>query len=180
MPAMVDPFGARPIAGPHEPNLNVESHGPSNSLQLRIRTAVHRAELTRALAEGVDPDASNELAHRARKLTSPRNRRALARSLRQTLAEAHKPAPTRARLSIIDRRAVLDAEGAITEMIERLTGPRQVRAQGMASLERLLTNADRSPLYNPAGPGTLRRTIRVTTGALDAHPAQSHEFDLTV
>jgi hypothetical protein len=180
MPAVVDPFGARPLIGPREPNLNVPSHGPANSLRLRIRTAVHRAELTRALAEGADPDSSSELALRARKLTSARNRRALARSLRRTLADAQKPAPTRSRLSIIDRRAVLDGEGAITEMIERLNGPHPVRAQGMASLERLLTNADRSPLYNSAGGGALLREIRVATGALDPHPARSHEFDLTV
>jgi hypothetical protein len=180
MPAMVDPFGARPFAGPREPNLNVASHGRAGSMRLRIRTAVHRAELTRALAEGVDPDKTSELALRARMLTRPRNRRALARSLRRTLGEAQKPALTRVRLSIIDRRAVLDAEGEITEMIERLNGPSPVRAQGMALLERLLTNADRSPLYNTAGQGKLRRAIRVADGALDAHPAQSHEFDLRV
>jgi hypothetical protein len=180
MPAMVDPFGARPFAGPREPNLNVASHGRAGSMRLRIRTAVHRAELTRALAEGVDPDKTSELALRARMLTRPRNRRALARSLRRTLGEAQKPALTRVRLSIIDRRAVLDAEREITEMIERLNGPSPVRAQGMALLERLLTNADRSPLYNTAGQGKLRRAIRVADGALDAHPAQSHEFDLRV
>ncbi len=180
MPAMVDPFGARPFAGPRAPNLNFASHGRASSLRLRIRTAVHRAELTRSLAEGADPDTSSELALRARTLTSPRNRRALARSLHRTLGEAQKPAVTRVRLSIIDRRAVLDAEGEITEMIERLNGPPPVRAQGMALLERLLTNADRSPLYNTAGQGTLRRAIRVADGALDAHPAQSHEFDLRV
>lgn len=180
MPAMVDPFGARPFAGPHEPNLTVASHGRTTSLRLRMRTAVHRAELTRALAEGADPDTSSELALRAQRLNSPRNRRALARSLRRTLAEAQKPALTRVRLSIIDRRAVLEAEGEITEMIERLNGPGPVRAQGMALLERLLTNADRSPLYNSAGRGALQRAIRVAGGALDAHPAQSHEFDLRV
>ena len=79
-------------------------------------------------------------------------------------------------LSIIDRRAVRDAEPAIAEMIERLLGPRPVQAAGMAMVERILTNADRSPLYNPSEPGALRQTIRVATVALDTHSAGSHEF----
>ena len=180
MPAMVDPYGARPFIGPREPILDVASEGRRNSLRLRIRTAVHRGELTRALAEGTDPITSSELALRAQQLTSARNRRALARSLQRTIAEAHKPALSRARVVIIDRRAVLDAEGAITDMIERLGCPRPVRAEGMALLERILTNADQSPLYNSSRPSTLRRVIRVATAALDPHPAQSHEFDLRV
>ena len=81
-------------------------------------------------------------------------------------------------LSIIDRRAVLDAEPAIAEMIERLLGPRPVQAAGMAMVERILTNADRSPLYNPSEPGALRQTIRVATVALDRQSAGSHEFAL--
>jgi hypothetical protein len=81
---------------------------------------------------------------------------------------------------IIDRRAVLEAEGAITEMIERLQSPRVVRPQGMALLERLLTNAGRSPLYNPSGPGALRGAVHAAMGGLDPLPAQSHQFDLGV
>jgi hypothetical protein len=107
-----------------------------------------------------------------------RNRRALARSLERTVAEAHRPAMMRARVSIIDRAAVLDAEDAIAEMIKRLPGPGPVRPQGLAMLERILTNADRSPLYNRAEPGALRRVIRGATAALDARPSQSHEFVL--
>jgi len=178
MPSMVDPYGARPFTTPLDA---VPDHGSDrrpNSLRLRLRTSVHRAKLTRALAEGADPGASDELALRARQLTSERNRKTFAHSLRRSLAEAHRPARTRGVVSIIDRRAVLDAEPAIAEMVERLLGPRPVQAAGMAMVERILTNADRSPLYNSSERGALRQTILVATVALDSRPAGSHAFTL--
>ena len=178
MPSMVDPYGARPFTTPLDSISDQGSNRRANSLRLRLCTSVHRARLTRALAEGADPGASDELALRARQLTSERSRRTLAGSLRRSIAEAHRPARTRGVLSIIDRRAVLGAEPAIAEMIERLLGPRPVQAAGMAMVERILTNADRSPLYNPSEPGALRQTIRVATVALDRQSAGSHEFVL--
>jgi hypothetical protein len=178
MPGMVGPYGARPDIAPPD---STASDGRTNSLRLRMGTAVHRAGLTHALAQGADPDANDKLALRARQLTSQRTRRALARSLHRTVAEAHRPAMMRARVvSIIDRAAVLDAEDAIAEMIERLRSPGPVRPEGMAMLERIITNAERSPLYNRAEPGALRRVIRGATAALDARPSQSHEFVLAV
>jgi len=104
----------------------------------------------------------------------------LERSLRGVIAEAHGRRMTHAR-AIIDRRAALDAEAAIMEMIERLGGPSPVQPQGMALLTRILTNADgSSPLYNASEPGTLRRMVRSATAALDVHAAPSHEFALAV
>ena len=62
-------------------------------------------------------------------------------------------------------------------MIARLTSGQPVRAQGMAMAERILTNADASPLYNPAEPGALERQITVATVAMDRPDrSQSHEF----
>jgi hypothetical protein len=177
MPAIVDPYGARAYSPP-DPNLDLASGKDAISLSSRVRTAVHREKLTRALAEGAESSASRELELRARQLTSERNRRTLARSLRRTLAEARRPALTRARVVIIERAAVLDAEAAIAEMIERLRNPDPVRAEGMALLERILTHADSSPLYNKSEPGALRRMIGVATSALDVDPSRSHEFGL--
>ncbi len=152
-----------------------------HSLRTHLRTAVHRAALTRALAEGADPTGSDVLALRARQLTGKRTRGMLARTLLRTIAEARRPARTRSAVPIIDRCAVLDAEAAIAEMIERLLAPRPAQAQGMALLERIITNADgASPLYNPSEPGTLRRVIRSATAALDGQPVPSHEFALAV
>jgi len=123
---------------------------------------------------------NDELALRGRQLTSARNRKMLARSLCRTIADAHLPASTRVRVSIIDRRGVLNAEAAIGEMIERLLSPLPVQAQGMAMLELILTNADGSPLYNRSEPGALRHMIRNATAALDRFPSRLHEFPLAV
>ncbi|MGZ4286627.1 MAG: hypothetical protein ACXVHB_21100 [Solirubrobacteraceae bacterium] len=81
-------------------------------------------------------------------------------------------------MSLIDRRGVLDAEPVIAEMIKRLLDRQPVEAEGMAMVERMLTNADGSPLYNASEPGTLRRTIVVAAAALDRQPPRSHEFSL--
>jgi hypothetical protein len=179
MPSMVDPYGARPFTTSLDSIPEHQSGGRANSLRLRLRTSVHRTKLTHALAEGADPGASDELALRAQQLTGDRYRKTLARSLRRSIAEARRPARTRGVASIIDRRAVLDAEGAIAELIEHLLGPRPVQPAGMAMVERILTNADRSPLYNPSEPGALRPTIRVATATLESQSAGSHQFTLS-
>jgi hypothetical protein len=83
---------------------------------------------------------------------------------------------TRLRVVIIRRRAVLDAEEAITAMIERLNGAEPVRPEGMALAERILTNGERSPLYNAAHPGALARVVHAATSAMDSGAPQSHEF----
>ena len=180
MPTMGQPYRGWPDTAPNESTPYGARGSRARSLGVRLRATVHHENLTRALAEGGDPKASDELALRARQLTSERNRRMLERSLRGVIAEAHGRRMTHAR-AIIDRRAALDAEAAIMEMIERLGGPSPVQPQGMALLTRILTNADgSSPLYNASEPGTLRRMVRSATAALDVHAAPSHEFALAV
>jgi hypothetical protein len=146
-------------------------HRPTQpgSLSLRTRVALHRHGLTRALAEGADPTARPELAVRAAQLTSERNRRGVARTLCRVIAEAHEPPINPFQVAFIRRPAVLEAQDAIGAMIERLRSPRPVCAEGMAMAERIITNADCSPLYNPSEPSTLRRQILVATAALDPH-----------
>jgi hypothetical protein len=139
------------------------------ALSVRTRVAMHRHGLTRALAEGTDPTARPELSLRAAQLTSDRNRRGLARTLRRVINEANETAINPFRVALIRRQAVLEAQGAIGTMIQRLNSPRPVCAEGMAMAERIITNADCSPLYNPSEPSTLRRQILVATEALDAH-----------
>lgn len=43
---------------------------------------------------------------------------------------------------------MIDAEALINALSQRLLSPAPVRAEGMATLERILSNADQSPLYN--------------------------------
>ena len=170
MPPIADPYASQYGAAR-------KSNDSNWRLRARLRAALRRSELTRALAEGADPTASAELALRAGQLTSARNRGTLARTMRRTIDEAHRPPLARSRAVIIRRGAVLEAEDAITTMIARLISAKPVRAQGMAIAERILTNADGSPLYNPAEPGALQREITVATVAMErADRSQSHEF----
>jgi hypothetical protein len=181
MPTIATPQNRVPYDAPTDDARQREPRpGRSHSLLLRTRVAIQRGDLTRALAEGADPSGRPELALRAAQLTGSRSRRTLARALRRTLAEAHQPAMTRARVVIIRRGEVLNAEPAITAMIERLESSEPVQPEGMAIAERLLTNAEHSPLYNPTGPGTLRRRVLAATAAMGPGPAQSHEFAITV
>jgi hypothetical protein len=135
-----------------------------------MRVAASRDRLTRELAEGADPGSSAELAVRAAQLTSDRRRKRLVGTLHRTINEARDPWPGRSRTAVINRRAVLDAEDAINAMIARLSYAQPVDAKGMAIAERMLTNADRSPLYNSAAPGVLRRLVLTATEALDSTP----------
>ena len=172
MPSIADPYVSRYGAA-------TTSGDPGRRLQARLRATLHRSELTRALAEGADPAAGVELALRAGRLTSARSRRTLARALGRTIDDAHRPPLARSRAVIIRRGAVLQAEGAIRTMIARLSSEQPVRAQGMALAERIVTNADGSPLYNPAEPGALQRQITVATATMEpADRSQSHEFVL--
>ena len=61
--------------------------GAYRSVRLRVGVAVKRDELDRALAGGVDPDRSPELALRAARLVRYRDRRSLARCLRLVLGQ---------------------------------------------------------------------------------------------
>jgi hypothetical protein len=176
MPPIANPNGTRPFDAPTDTFRDRPvTDWRSRSLGVRFRTALQREALTLALAEGADPGTRPELALRAAQLTSDRTRKALARTMRRTIAEAHKPPMTRSRIVIVRRGAVLDAEDAINAMIARL-GLRPVRAQGMAIAERIVTNADQSPLYNPSEPGALRRVIGVATAAMEGAPCNHTSF----
>jgi hypothetical protein len=138
-----------------------------SQIVLRLRVALHASALTGELAAGAPPGFSPELSLRATQLVSDRARRQMAQVWRRAINEARRPAVTRANVSIIHRAAVIDADDAITALIERLNSDKPVAAEGMAMLEMLLTDGASSPLYAPAEPLTLRRRILVATEALD-------------
>ena len=179
MPAIADPYRGRGHGPASEP-VGHFSAGCTRSLGVRIRARLHRTALTRMLAQGSDANASQELGLRAAQLTGKRRRRALVRTLRETVAQAHRPPPVRGRMTVVQRTAVLEAEAEIQAMIERVNSPASVCAEGMALADLILTNADRSPLYTPSRPGSLRRAIVVATAAMDPWliPEPAHEFPL--
>jgi hypothetical protein len=144
----------------------------ARSLKLRTYAMTHRGSLTRELSEGASPASSPALALRADQLTSERRRRMLARSLRHTVNEAVHPLPRRAMFGLARRSAVLDARDPIDILVKRLHSPEPVAAEGVALVERMLTDGAWSPLYNPGPAGALRRLVVMATSALE--PAAVH------
>jgi hypothetical protein len=160
----------------------VPTHGSLiEAVGTRIHEATKRGAFTRDLAAGADPLASPELALRAAQLTSRRERATIARSLHRTLRDAHASRPTLGGPALIRRGPVRHAEDVITAVISRLEGPHPVSPRGMAQIERLLTNADNSPLYNYAAPGALRQAMSAVLCALEPDQGSNlgHEFPLS-
>jgi hypothetical protein len=149
-----------------------EDTGRRETLAMQLKVAVKRNALNAELAAGAPPALSPELALRASQLSSEPCRRELARTWRRTTREARRPTLGRANVSIIRRGAVIDAEPAIEALIARLSDGEPVAVQGMAMLERLLSEGASSPLYNASEPGMLRRQVRVATEALDPDPGK--------
>jgi hypothetical protein len=136
------------------------------SILLRMRVAIKRHVLTRELAEGTNPAFSPERALCAARLVSDRGRRQLAPTLRPTISEAHQPAIRRSPMVIIQRRAVFQAEEAIKALIERLGSSEPVRAEGMAIAQRIVSDAESSPMSTPPAPHLLRRVMLLATATL--------------
>jgi hypothetical protein len=96
----------------------------------------------------------------------------LAYASRRTISEAREPAISRSRVVIIQRRAVLQAQDAIKALIERLGSSEPVRAEGMAIAQRIVSDAESSPLFNPSEPHTLRRVILLATAMQQPEPGE--------
>jgi hypothetical protein len=134
---------------------------------VHLRATLHRSSLTEQLSEGADPASSAELAIRARRLVSARERRMLARTLQRTVEEARQPRVNLFGITPVCRREVLAAEEPMRVMIDRLRDSRPVAAEGMALIERIITDGTWSPLYNLTTPGALRRLTVLSTAALE-------------
>lgn len=169
-------IAVRPQLGDHDDSHETAT-GLARALALRLKVAVKRDALLRELAAGAPPALSPELALRASKLLNDRHRGHLAGALRRAIREAHQPARTRSGVSIVDRAAVIDAEVELAALIDRLSSDQPVAPQGVAIVERLITDGAVSPVYNKAGAGTLRREVIMATIALEPE-SERDEFTL--
>ena len=140
------------------------------STRLRVRVAVRRDELDRALASGLDPGRSPELAFRAARLVQDRYRRSLARCLRLVVEQVDGAFwVARVNPRQIQQPAIRADRQALVSLIDRLENPRPVLAEGVAIAERLMTDLH-SPLFAPAEPGTIRRLARHAVAAMEPGP----------
>ena len=75
------------------------------------------------------------------------------------------PVPRRVAFGLVRRSAVLDARDAIDILVKRLRSPEPVAPEGMALIERMLSDGAWSPLYNAGPSGALRRLAVLATAA---------------
>ncbi len=152
------PSGNRNLAGP---NPRAPPFGQSNGMIHHIRDWLNQPEIDRALAQGLMPAPGTAVGRRARRLTSRRSRRALARGLdRLAAAELdHPSAPCLRRApDLVNHAEIRRSRRALAELAQRLrgTGP-EVRIAATASW--LLTSPD-SPVYRDGPAGSIEAAIR--------------------
>jgi hypothetical protein len=125
--------------------------------------------LDRDLAAGIATWRSPTHAARALQLTSPRNRRQLARSLERLLEHADDP-----RIYFMSavvtppRRQVREARSLIVEIVSRLRSRDPVDAPGVARLATLLRDGA-GPCYSRSQAGALTTALENVTSSLDVY-----------
>jgi hypothetical protein len=124
------------------------------------------ASLDYQLAAGCSPESSRLLAARAQDIVSLPRRTSLARSWDHLLWVARRAPAVRTPAVPLNAAAILAAEQAIRELMERLTAPLPVTAQGVAAATIPLTDAD-SPLYRQQRPDGLSSLLDHATTLLD-------------
>jgi hypothetical protein len=132
----------------------------------RMLARVLGASLDQQLATGCPPESSRLLAARAQDIVSLPHRESLARSWGHLLRVASR-GPTRRTPAVpLNAAAILAAEPAIRELMERLTAPLPVPAQGVAAATTPLTNAA-SPVYSRPSPDALACLLDTAIAQLD-------------
>jgi hypothetical protein len=137
---------------------------PHAPWSLRARVFVRRGKLDRLLAAGADPSWDPELGLRARQISAPRRRRALAEGIERAVWEAHRP-PRWSCAAPLDRRAVRTATPELGTLALELAIQPAPAAQGVALATQLLRDPD-SPLYAPGAGEALRIGAVVACRAL--------------
>jgi hypothetical protein len=137
---------------------------PHPPLSLRARVFIRRGRLDGLLAAGADPSWDMELGLRARQISAPRRRRALAKGIERAVWEAHRPSRWTC-AAPLDRRAVRRATPELTALAVELTVQAAPAAQGVALATQLLRDPD-SPLYLPGAGEALRVGAVVARRAL--------------
>lgn len=138
------------LAGVCEDAVVVRSPHLRDRLLVRLRAGC----LDRALAKGTPPEASAALALRARRLTEPPLRRAIAEAFRRVVQEAPQAGTPLVGRVAPDRARVASASEELSLLADALASPGPVAARGVAQARLLLTDGT-GPLYNPLSRATL-------------------------
>ncbi len=135
----------------------------------RVLARTRGAALDHQLAAGCLPESTRLLAARAQDIVALPRRASLAGNWDHLLRVARRAPSRRTRTVPLRAAAILAAEPAIRELMERLTAPLPVGAQGVATARVLLTDPT-SPVYSRRSPRTLAHQLHAAIVQLD--PAQ--------
>jgi hypothetical protein len=139
---------------------------PSPRLLTRLRVAMHRSALDRALAEGTPPQGSAELSLRARRLVSRQNRAMLGGAIGRMLVDARPDRAGRWSATVPLNQSEITAARTLLLRIQavlELEGP--VYCQGVAMLAGLLGDGA-SPFYGHCVDGRLAEELERVIAAL--------------
>jgi hypothetical protein len=131
-----------------------------------IRALLTAGRLDRALARGVQPEASVELALRSQRLVRPSVRRKLARHLRLLLAAADRSHPAPRFAVPLCRDRIAEAAADMRILSDGLVASGPVAAQGVAQVLVLLGDGC-GPLYSRASGDSVGRRVQEAIVALD-------------
>lgn len=135
-------------------------------LRLRLNVRWRRQSLTRALADGADPDASEELTHVARELIGMRMRQRLAAGVDRMLRSATEPVVPWSATVPLNRREIVDAHDELSDLADRLRASEPVPVHAVARIALLLTEGS-SPLYDRFATRSVWDLARTARLALD-------------
>ena len=136
-----------------------------------VKAGLCAQHLDEELARGASPDATGPLALLATQTLARESfRRSLARSAREILAEAWRPASARPSLGRgpavpVCRDRVRAVAAELTELIDRLQRPGPVPVRGVAQVSVLLGDGS-GPLYHHGSRDDLRARLTEAAGAL--------------
>lgn len=130
----------------------------------RLRARLFAGRLDREVEMGLVPLPGSSLAVHTARLTSVEEREALARTLRQALADVRDNRRAFSARVPVNPERLAGCRGVIDDITLLLHSPRPVRARGMARL-RLLLSDGTGPLYR-AGRGSLAAELRGVLAAL--------------
>ncbi len=129
---------------------------------------MRKGRLDRQLAEGADPADTDELALRARQLTSQSYRRTLADSFDEVMAIADGLGPRISAAPPLQSREVRAARSALLDLSRTLREDAPVAPSGVAQAQRLLTDG-MGPLYVESYNDALWQAVRQARAALEGH-----------
>ena len=149
--------------GATTPTESAQLEPPRNPWLVGLRCRLQRGKIDRQLARGADPSSSQCRRRRATELTAQKERAKLATAFDRV--RTHAEVAPRLSVAPVNWRGVRACAPSLARLAQRLREATEVRPQGVARAEVLLTDGT-SALYAPGDESRLSAELRSTLAAL--------------